>query len=168
MIADGAFHKHVKLEEAELCDGLQEIGPQALCNCKALKEITIPPSVTATCDHAFMGCNILTKVDLSNGLLEIGDNAFTKYSSVRHQSQKPNVDKHWRVRTSQRKTAGDNFGRYLEYSMNIIVVPDETKRIGLHTFSNCTFSNLRIPPLIKITSYGMLSECERMFSLEMP
>ncbi|KAL3931203.1 MAG: hypothetical protein SGBAC_011415 [Bacillariaceae sp.] len=41
---------------------LQIIGRRAFCKCTALKEIEIPPSVTAIEEYAFSGCHSLTRV----------------------------------------------------------------------------------------------------------
>ncbi|KAL7527088.1 hypothetical protein ACHAXR_004208, partial [Thalassiosira sp. AJA248-18] len=75
-IPPGLLSSRKKLEEVELCEGLEEIGEYAFSGCLALKRIRIPSTVTRILDYAFSDCRKLEEVELSEGLLEIGANAF--------------------------------------------------------------------------------------------
>ena len=67
---------HRQLEEVELCEGLIEIGYRAFMNCRSLKRINIPSTVTKIGEYAFEGCGQLEEVNLCEGLVEIGYRAF--------------------------------------------------------------------------------------------
>ncbi|KAL7526982.1 hypothetical protein ACHAXR_001741, partial [Thalassiosira sp. AJA248-18] len=65
-----------KLEEVELCEGVEEIGESAFRDCASLRRITIPSTVERILKHAFSNCTQLEEVELCEGLLEIGFGAF--------------------------------------------------------------------------------------------
>ena len=60
VIPDYVFQARKKLEEVELCDGLLEIGEETFDECKSLKKIDIPSTVTKIGEYAFFSGVITT------------------------------------------------------------------------------------------------------------
>lgn len=63
--------------------GLTKIGGSAFEGCTALKEITLPNTVTEIESRAFYGCSALTEVDLPDELLKIGGSAFSECTALK-------------------------------------------------------------------------------------
>lgn len=61
-IEDKAF-ENTTIESIEISEGTESIGKDAFANCKYLRKVIIPKSVTACDLHAFYGCSNLTEVD---------------------------------------------------------------------------------------------------------
>lgn len=66
------------VEHAEILYGPSRIGNYMFSECKKLKTVVIPDSVTEIGDYAFFGCESLEYVVLPSHLLTIGDAAFAK------------------------------------------------------------------------------------------
>ena len=64
-------------------DGLQKIGNKAFHDCKSLKSITLPSTVTEIGIGAFHGCSKLRVVTLNEGLQKIGGVAFYNCKSIK-------------------------------------------------------------------------------------
>jgi len=82
VIPAGAFSYCSALTNAELPDGLEEIGWGAFNRCTSLHAIVIPPSVRVIPLMAFSCRSGLTSVELSDGLEEIGKYAFSECTSL--------------------------------------------------------------------------------------
>ncbi|KAL7523391.1 hypothetical protein ACHAXR_000156, partial [Thalassiosira sp. AJA248-18] len=79
-----AFERLKKLEEVELCEGVEDIGSRAFYRCVSLRWITIPSTVARIRRHTFLMCKQLEEVELREGLREIGPRAFSYCESLRH------------------------------------------------------------------------------------
>lgn len=158
VIPGEAFKNCQKFEEVILYEGLIEIGRCAFFRCPSLKHINIPSTVEKIGEYAFVnpdvtfkGC-LLEKVELSEGLLEIGNGAFRECASLRHISIPLTVTK-----------IGDHC--FHSASLASIGLHDGVELIEQWGFCSCRFTKFRLPPLVtKIT--GVFSKCENMFSLE--
>lgn len=75
-IPSNAFTYHMKLEQFELCEGLQEIGGYSFNHCKSLKNIKIPSTVTEIGLYAFFNCTQLHEVEFGVGLEVIRPSSF--------------------------------------------------------------------------------------------
>ena len=62
---------------------LTQIALSAFEGCTALKEITLPNTVTKIQARAFYGCSALTEVDLPDELLKIGGSAFSECTALK-------------------------------------------------------------------------------------
>ncbi|MBQ9346141.1 MAG: leucine-rich repeat domain-containing protein [Oscillibacter sp.] len=79
-VLEGAFYRNPYLTRLTLNDGLTRV--PKLYRFTALKEISIPDSVTALSPSAFEGCSSLLAVDLPKGVREIPSFAFYGCSSL--------------------------------------------------------------------------------------
>jgi hypothetical protein len=52
--------------------------------------------------------------------------------------------------------------------LNGLQLSDGVESIGSRAFTECNFTKFRSPPLITTIPYGMLQDCRRLFSLELP
>ena len=74
-IGENAF-KNSNVTKVVLGSNIEEIGAYAFKRCKNLSEISIPGSVKKIDKYAFSYCQNLTTLTFSEGLTEIGNNAF--------------------------------------------------------------------------------------------
>ncbi|KAL7523523.1 hypothetical protein ACHAXR_000222, partial [Thalassiosira sp. AJA248-18] len=147
-----AFLGLKKLEEVELCEGMEEIGGQIFFNCRSLRRITLPSTLLRIPDYAFYLCQKLEEVELSEGLLEIGADAFGLCESLRHIII-PNT-----VRA---------IGKHAFFCTPLpsIDLPDSLEHIGASAFSGTRLQMMRIPPLVvDIDNFGL----KVLFSVELP
>lgn len=72
-------------------DILDEIGPSAFQNCKALVSLTLNPRLTKIGDFAFQGCYNLTELVLHEALVSIGNSAFENCTNLYGETDTPNV-----------------------------------------------------------------------------
>ncbi|KAL7524132.1 hypothetical protein ACHAXR_000449, partial [Thalassiosira sp. AJA248-18] len=73
-----------KLEEVELCEGVEEIGDHAFWGCVSIRRITIPSTVARIHNYAFRDCTKLEEVQLPEGINEINLWAFQDCHSLRN------------------------------------------------------------------------------------
>ncbi|EJK54213.1 hypothetical protein THAOC_26215 [Thalassiosira oceanica] len=84
VIGESAFSEYIKLaSEVQFNEGLQIIGGTAFCNCNALRQVTIPSSVTKLGNGAFHSCINLAEVQFNEGLEIIGKRAFIGCTALR-------------------------------------------------------------------------------------
>ena len=75
-IGYAAFYRCIKLKEVKMPNSLQDIGGIAFAECISLKEITIPGNVKVLQDQEFGNIPNLEKVNLTEGLQQIGERVF--------------------------------------------------------------------------------------------
>ncbi|MBQ7279514.1 MAG: leucine-rich repeat protein [Bacteroidales bacterium] len=77
-----AFSKSMLLSEVHLPSTLHSIGKQVF-HCTALKNITLPDSITTIGDEAFCTCPALQKIYIGKNIRHIGDKAFNMCYSLK-------------------------------------------------------------------------------------
>ena len=155
IIPEQTFYKRQKLEAVELCGGLLEIGEAAFMDCKALKKINMPSTVTKIHSYALQFCDTLETVELCEGLLEIGKQAFNYCVSLKSISIPSTV----------------NFiGDRAFYNTQIISIslPDGVQNVEMFAFCRTKVLKFRLPPLITSIPRGSFSVCIHMLSVELP
>ena len=76
-IPDFAFIQRKKLVEAELCEGLVEIGEDSFSSCcHSITNISIPSTLRRICDAAFSH-SLRTTIHLNDGIESIGEGSFS-------------------------------------------------------------------------------------------
>ena len=118
--------------------------------------VRVDPSVMSIPAYAFNSRKKLTEVELCEGLVEIGERSFMFCDHSITNINIPN---------SLRRIRGDAFNNSLRC---LVRLHDGIESIGNGAFSNCIFTNFRVPPLITFISGWMLQGCKSMFSLELP
>ena len=82
VIADGAFSWCSALKQITLPESVTSIGNYVFYECSALTQVTIPESVTSIGDRAFQNCSALTQVTIPDNVTSIGDWAFEDCSAL--------------------------------------------------------------------------------------
>jgi len=118
--------------------------------------VLVDPSVTSIPAQAFAYHKKLTEVELSESLVEIGENSF---SYCGHSITRINIP------TSLRRIKDYAFSGSLRCPIRL---HDGIESIGGRAFLGCIFTNFRIPPLITVIPECMLSNCNATFSVEIP
>jgi hypothetical protein len=118
--------------------------------------VRVDSSVTSIPASAFDRRKKLTEVELSEGLVEIGDQSF---GDCYHSITTINIP------NSLRRI---NVGAFLRSLRCPIRLHDGIERIGASAFYGCIFTNFRVPPLITVIPHFMLCNCRSMLSLELP
>ena len=98
----------------------------AFSDCKNLRNITIPDSVTSIGNGAFYGCNSLTSVTIPDSVTNIGTSAFYGCTSLTSVTIPDSVT---------------NIGTSAFYgctSLTSITIPDSVTSIGYRAFQGCT------------------------------
>ena len=118
--------------------------------------IRVHPSVTLIPARAFYERKKLAEVELCEGVVEIGKSSFMYCD---HSITKINIP------NSLRRINDYAFYASLR---TLIRLHDGVERILTGAFAECIFTNFRIPPLITVIPYSMLSICRAIFSIELP
>ena len=86
LIEDRAFFCCDELESIDFGNSIFSIGgmysESAFSYCKSLKQVTLPPQIKDIGERAFFGCNNLSSVTLNEGLLFIGESAFSNNKAL--------------------------------------------------------------------------------------
>lgn len=79
-LGNGAFSDCINLESVTFASNtqLKSLGNSSFRNCDSLKRISVPAGVETIGDAAFLDCESLISVTLEEGLLKIGELAFSK------------------------------------------------------------------------------------------
>jgi len=75
IICNGAFRENNNIELVEIPEGVVSIEDDAFASCSDLTIVKFPDSLKNIGDYAFFACN-LQKLQLPEGLISIGENAF--------------------------------------------------------------------------------------------
>jgi hypothetical protein len=119
--------------------------------------VRVDPSVTSIHAKAFHQRKKLAEVELCEGLVEIGEESFSRWCD--HSITKINIP------TSLRRICDDAF----RYSLRCpIRLHNGIESIGGGAFAYCIFTNFRVPSLITVIPNGILYKCKTIFSLELP
>jgi hypothetical protein len=118
--------------------------------------VRVDPSVTSIHAKAFYERTKLTKVELCEGLVDIGERSFG-----------------WCNQSITKITIPNSLRRICDFSFTYslrtpICLHDGIESIGQYAFAACIFTNFRVPPLITVIPKSMLVKCRAMFSLELP
>jgi len=131
-------------------------GPRGEIVPKDVVRVRVNQSIVSLPVDAFCGHTNLTEVELSEGLVEIGDGSFRMCNNS---ITKINIP------TSLRRICNDAFCNSLQ---NPIHLHDGIESIGERSFGCCIFTNFRVPLLIKVIPDSMLFNCKSTFSVEIP
>jgi len=153
-IPQDVCHSFKRLTRVKFNNGsaLRTIGKGAFCECEALREIEIPPSVTTVGGYAFYGCLSLSKVrfheDGSSSLTTIGSSAFASCSLLTEISIPTGVETIQRcafrgceclARVSFQEGLKVIESRAFENCVRLetVDIPRTLEMLGSNAFSNC-------------------------------
>jgi hypothetical protein len=121
-----------------------------------VERVLVDPSVTSIPAKSFERRRNLTEVELSEGIVELGEGTFAYCGHSITKIKIPN---------SLRRICDDAL---LESLRTPIRLHDDIESIGECAFNGCIFTNFRAPPLITVIPKSMLARCKSMFSVELP
>jgi hypothetical protein len=142
------------LEEVELCEGLLEIGDKAFYQCKALKRIDIPSTVTWIGESAFYNCFKLEEVELCDGLQFIESQAFFSCYALKSLT----------IPNTVRSIGSLAFCH--AYQLHYLQLPEGIENIGQYTFSHNRCTTCRVPSNFTTITTRLIGGCQSMFSIE--
>ena len=79
----GAFSGCTAIKNITLPQSLTAVGSYAFYNCNTLKNITIPSNVETIGNFAFYNCASMTSVTINKGIESIGESAFAKCTKIK-------------------------------------------------------------------------------------
>ena len=129
-ISDYMFLNCIALRNVTLPNSVTSIGNSAFSGCTSLISITIPNSVTSIGDDAFYSCTRLTNITIPNNVTSIGDNAF--YSCT---------------------------------SLTSITIPNSVTSIGNHAFASSGLTSVIIPNSVTSIGNYAFQDCSRLTSI---
>jgi len=116
----------------------------------------IHPSVTAISENAFYNCIKLEEVELCEGLLSIGRQAFYGCSSLKQQIRIPST------------VTNIGHSAFFDAPLLSIHLPDVLERIGNNPFCGSKITQFRIPASLTTSINQMICCCPALFSFELP
>ena len=155
-IASSTFREHPALEEISLPDTLQSIGDYAM-NCTALKEVTVPESVSQMGSGIFSGCDSLEKAVVNAKVDDIGWSCFSGCDNLKSV-----------ILPDSLKYIG--FAAFLGcVSLEKINLPAGVESIGINAFSNCdSLAEINLPEGLQRIEEEAFEGCISLTELKLP
>ncbi len=145
------------ITEAEIEDGITNIGNYAFYGCTNLATVNIPNSVTNIGSNAFNGCTNLVSVNIPNSVTTIAYAAYSGCTSLT-QITIPNT-----VKTIS--------GSVFEGCSNLttVTLPNSITAINSYTFAECSnLTNITIPESVTIIDSYAFSSCTSLTEIVIP
>lgn len=140
----------------EIGEGVAEIDGSAFCNCRALRTVTIPSTLTTIGDDTFSCCRSLINLVLPPSLQSITYQMFNSCYSLKRICIGPNI-------TSIDESA---FG-YCN-SLENITIPQRVVDIGAGAFQNCAIDRLVIPTGLAFLRGTVAESCHLLSFVVLP
>ena len=80
-IWDDSFIDNLTIEELTISEGITSIGMAAFVNCRMLKSVSLPSSISNISDYSFAGCIELTEIHYAGTIDQWGEIAFDTMGS---------------------------------------------------------------------------------------
>jgi hypothetical protein len=156
-IGNYAFQNCKSLKSITIPNSVTSIGNYAFENCTSLTSITIPNSVNSIGSGAFSGCTSLTSITIPESVTSIGNSAFSRCTSLTS------------ITIPNSVTSIVNYAFQNCTSLTSITIPNSVTSIGKHAFQNCT-SLTSITVGNYVTSIGdyAFSGCTSLTSITIP
>ncbi len=169
-------------------EGTKIICDRAFEDCKSLRSLVIPNSVTSIGDETFFGCSSLASLVIPDGVTSIGNGAFAYCGSLKNLvlpksvvSIKGNLFCKW---NGEVKCLSPNFIfedgvlfnkdkstiiSFRDKDITSYVIPDYVTSIGGDAFSGCeSLTSLVIPDSVVSIGDGAFSHCESLKNIVLP
>ncbi len=138
-------------------DTVTAIGNSAFLDCTGLTTIKIPNSVTAIDREAFSGCTGLTEIKIPNSVTAIGREAFSGCTGLTEIKIPNSVTE-----------IGSSIFSYCT-GLTEIVIPNSVTEIGDHAFSGCTgLTSVTFPEGLVTIGGQAFADCTSLTSISIP
>ena len=132
--------------------GVKVIEVGAFLDCEALRKVTLSDDLGFIGDDAFMWCSLLEEISLPSGLRYIGDSAFKRCESLKHLNIPEGIE---------------SFGKTVYKqcaSLESAFIPASREELYLDEFALCTgLKKIYLPSTLKqISGYGVIGSCESL------
>lgn len=154
------------------------IGYEAFLQCKDLKSVTIPNSVTTFKKRAFSLCTSLTSFTIPNSVTTIGEKAFygCNFTSIVIPDNVTSIGDF--AFEDCKKLSSVTFGNGLvsigesafdKSGLTTVTIPDNVTSIGDLAFANCkSLISITLPNKLKEISVGFCCNCVSLPSVDIP
>lgn len=174
---DAAFNGCVGLTSVNIPNSVTTIGSGAFKECKDLKTVIIPNSVTSI-DRAFSYCSSLLDLTIPNSVISIGDNAFegcTGLKTITLSNNLTSIGKYAFINCENLKsitipnsvTSIDECAFIDCHNLTDIILSDKLTTLGEYCFSYCYgLKSVYIPKSVLSIGDGAFSSCENIESIK--
>ena len=147
-LPDGIFYSLTNLENITLGEGIKTIGEQAFYGC-AIKQITLPDSVTSLGDHTFSLCHSLTRVNFPASLSHLPNYMFEMCTSLKSITVPSHI-----------KTTGYSVF-YSCRGLESVIIKAPLTSISDYMFSGCSsLKTVTVPDTVTTISSGAFYNCD--------
>ncbi|MBQ7630151.1 MAG: leucine-rich repeat domain-containing protein [Selenomonadaceae bacterium] len=156
-IGEKAFYNCKSLKSIQIPNSVTSIGNSAFSTCKSLISIEIPNSVTSIGEFAFGFCESLTSIQIPNSVTSIGNSAFSFCESLVS------------IKIPNSVTSIGEFAFNGCKSLTSIQIPNSVTSIGNNAFSWCrSLVSIKIPNSVISIGKEAFNSCESLTSIEIP
>ena len=156
-IGDAVFWECKNLRIVDVPNSVTYIGECAFWNCENLDNVEIPNSVTSIGSSAFGGCENLTNIVIPNSVSSIGEGAFRECGNLKKV-----------VLPSSVSRINDYTFAYCR-SLASIVIPNSVTSIEKGAFASCSsLNNIVIPNSVTTIGKAAFANCASLTYVRIP
>ena len=156
-IHNKAFQNCKNLKSVTIPNSVTGIGWGAFDCCSNLTSVTIPNSVTGIQDCAFRDCSSLTSITIPNSVTSIGEAAFLRCENLKS------------VKMPNKLTSIEDKVFFSCDNLTSITIPNSVTSIGKYAFGSCSgLTSITIPNSVKSIGDEAFEYCEKLTSITIP
>ena len=154
-VRDSAFSSCKALAELKLPQSLENLEPYAFSGC-AMRELTIPESITQLPEHCFEGSRKLEKVTFHEGVTKIDDFCFSICESLKTIDLPDGLDE-------------ISWGCFSSSGLQTVEIPEGVKTIDSYAFADCAdLREISIPNTVTVMEQYCLRGTESLKTVDLP
>ena len=156
-IHNKAFQNCKNLKSVTIPNSVTGIGWGAFDCCSNLTSVTIPNSVTGIQDCAFRDCSSLTSITIPNSVTSIGEAAFLRCENLKS------------VKMPNKLTSIEDKVFFSCDNLTSITIPNSVTSIGKYAFGSCSgLTSITIPNSVTSIGDKAFSGCDGITTLTIP
>ena len=136
---------------------VNEIGKKAFMNCKQLKSVALPDTISVIREEAFSGCERLTRINLPTGLKHVMRGIFRNCTGL-EEVEFPSEMLFISIEIFQGCT-----------SLKKVKLPEKLVLLGNHTFEDCvSLETIELPGTLRKIGFGAFMNCKSLKMVQLP